>query len=313
MYLNIKDKTILNIVNFLKIKNKKILHWIAIIEEFSERLEKNHSFLMSAGVAFNIVLYLMPLFLIAIYIVNLIFDVNTLNTSIESIVLSLLPPTESTISTLKNIIHEVSFIMDNSSLAGWIGIITLLWLSSTLIGSFRVALNRIFNIYAPQIFLVYRIRDIALTITIAFLLLFSTYIFPIVSVFQNSLLEKVPEYLKWLFSNTMLTGITLTTYFIMFYLMFKFIPTKKVARKIRLNSTILCVIFVEISRNLFAWYVGSISSYGKFYGAYAILASMGLWIYYLVLVILLSAEVSKLRFDLPTLIKNQNSNIKINI
>jgi membrane protein len=258
---------------------------------------------MSAGVAFNIILYLMPLFLVAVYIVNLIFDVGTLSNSIENIVLNFLPPTPSNIETLKGIIHEVNFIMDHSSLAGWIGIITLLWLSSTLIGSFRVALNNIFNIHAPHIFLVYRIRDIILTIIMAFLLLFSTYIFPIISVFQDKFTSYLPQSLTWLFSTTMLTIITLSTYFILFYLMFKFIPTKKVARNIRLVATLLSMVLVELSRNFFAWYISTISSYGKFYGAYAILAIVALWIYYLVLVILFSAEIGKLAYDLKRIHK----------
>jgi uncharacterized BrkB/YihY/UPF0761 family membrane protein len=50
---------------------------------------------------------------------------------------------------------------------------------------------------------------------------------------------------------------------------------------------------IELSRYIFAWYISSISNYGKFYGTYAVIISMAVWIYYSAVIILLAAEISK--------------------
>ncbi|MFA6572440.1 MAG: hypothetical protein WCT77_14525, partial [Bacteroidota bacterium] len=73
MKLEIQDQDILKALNLLGIKNKRIRKIIAGIEEFFLRVEKHHLYLISAGIAFNILLYLIPLLLIAIYLVDVIF------------------------------------------------------------------------------------------------------------------------------------------------------------------------------------------------------------------------------------------------
>jgi uncharacterized BrkB/YihY/UPF0761 family membrane protein len=55
---------------------------------------------------------------------------------------------------------------------------------------------------------------------------------------------------------------------------------------------------IEIARHGFGYYLSGVTAYGKFYGTYAIMALMALWIYYLTTIILLSAELSKFIYDL---------------
>jgi membrane protein len=62
-------------------------------------------------------------------------------------------------------------------------------------------------------------------------------------------------------------------------------------------STGISVIAIELARYIFAWYISSISNYGKFYGTYAVIISMAVWLYYSSLIILLSAEISKFIYD----------------
>jgi uncharacterized BrkB/YihY/UPF0761 family membrane protein len=52
-----------------------------------------------------------------------------------------------------------------------------------------------------------------------------------------------------------------------------------------------------LSRNVFAWYILQFGTYGKFYGTYAVLVSVAVWIYYLTLIMLFSVEISKFLYD----------------
>lgn len=297
MELEIKDKTIVKILDFLHLKNKKFRKFIAFIELLALRLDKNHTFLVSAGISFNILLYLIPLFLVAVYIVNIIFGINTISTTLEEIAIKFLPPNENTINFIHTIINEVNYIFSRSSIAGWIGIIGLFWISSALFGSLRSGLNSVFEIESPYIFLVYRLKDIIITIILAVLVLILSFIVPLISVVTSLFIEILPDFLKWVFTGFNLTLISLLYSFILFYFIYRFIPNKKQANSIIILSTSLCIVLLEISRHLFGWYVIAVSNYGRFYGTYAIIISIAVWIYYFSLIILLSAEFSRLLYE----------------
>jgi membrane protein len=295
--LEIKEKLIVRILDFLRIKNQKFRRFVAFIELLLLRLDKNHVFLVSAGISFNILLYLIPLFLVAVYVVNLIFGTNTISTTLEEMAVKFLPPNESTVQFIHSIIEEVNYIFSRSSVAGWIGIFGLFWLSSALFGSLRAALNTIFEIESPYIFLIYKLKDILITLILAVLILILSFIIPLISVVSSFFVDILPDFLRWLFNGFNLTIISLTYSFLLFYFIFRFVPNKKQSNSVIMTSTIMCIVLVEISRHLFDWYVTTVSNYGRFYGTYAIIISIAVWVYYFSLIILLTAEFSKLFFE----------------
>ncbi len=298
MQLEIKDQDILKILNLLGIKNQTIRKIIAFIEIFFERIDAHHLFLISAGIAFNILLYLIPLLLVVIFIISSFFDVNSIIMFLSNSLNDILPPGKQSHELLETTIKEVTDIFKQSSTAGIIGIFSLLWLSSILLGSIRTGLNTIFHIATPHNFFVYKVKDIFLTIILTVMVLITIYFLPIITIINTSLHSIVPDWLVPYFSMVYVLGASLATSFILFYLLFRFVPNKKLPQFVRIISTILCVVFIEISRNVFAWYVSGVSSYGKFYGAYAILAMMAVWLYYMTMIILLSAEFSQMLYEI---------------
>jgi membrane protein len=295
--LEIKDESIIKILDFLRIRSKKVRRFIGGTEDFFDRVDHNHLFLLSSGIAFTIILYLIPLLLVAIYLVKIIFGIGSLTTLIIDTLQAVLPPNEQTTELVKTIVSEAYTILDNSSLAGMIGIITLIWLSSTLFSSLRTGLNTVFKIEAKQFFIIYRLRDMLLIVVLAILILLSSYVFPILSLLTESLMEALPSSLSYLLDK-LFPLFTLLVSFILFYLLYRFVPTTRTPRQIRVISTLMCVFMIEIARHGFAYYLSGVTAYGRFYGTYAIMALMALWIYYLTTIILLSAELSKFIYDL---------------
>jgi membrane protein len=297
LQLEIQDQDIQKILNFFGIRNPKVVKFIAGVEEFFNRADKHHIFLLSGGIAFNLLLYLIPLLLVAVYIVNIVFGVDSITSFLRESIGSYMPPGAFAEDTLNEAIHEVYSILAKSALAGWIGIITLLWLSSLLLSSIRTGLNTIFSIATPKIFIFYKIKDIFSIIVMTLLILISSYILPLISIIPTYLDNNFPNYGTH-FSQIYFIIFSLVNSIILFYLLFRFIPNDKMPRFVRYLSISLCVVLVEVSRHIFSWYISGVSAYGKFYGTYAILASIALWIYYLTLIILASAEFSNLIYDI---------------
>jgi len=247
--------------------------------------------------------------LVALWIINKIFEIEMIASFLTAIAEEILPPNELSNNLLTTTLHEVNLIFGGSSVAGMIGIISLIWLSSTLFASIRTGLNRIFDISTPKIFFLYRIKDIFLTFIIAVLILVSSYAMPIVTLLITTLQENLRPPLSSYFSRFSIMLFSLTTSFVLVFGMFRFMPNKKQPYFIINLSTILSVLFVELSRNIFAWYVGKFGTYGKFYGTYAVIVSVSFWIYYMFLIILLSGEISRFIYEkkiLPNLEKKKS-------
>jgi membrane protein len=293
-------------IKLLKSKKENIKSFISAVILLFQRMDDHHIFLIAAGIAFNILIYLIPMFLVTIYILNLTIGATDLSLGIQNILKDILPPDESTTVFLKTTIDEVYMIFEKSSIAGWLGIVTLIWLSSTLFSSLRTGLNRVFDITTNKVFFIYFIKDILLTIVLAFLIFFSTALFstftmPILEILQDYAQGNLPEFMQIIFSKAVLIGLSLISSFIMFFMLYSIVPNKRLPKFVLFLSTLICVVLVEISRNLFSLYVSGFGSFGKFYGTYAILVSMAFWIYYLILIVLISAEISRFIYEVKKL------------
>lgn len=294
----------MRIIKQFKAKKGWLYKSYATIMELSDRIDEHHLYMIASGIAFNIILYLLPLFLVAIYVVNLIFNLNNVALALQNFLQDFLPPTESANNILKRIIAEVNLIIDHSSVFGIIGMVALLWIASLLISSLRTGLSAIFSFPSKHIFIIYRLKDILLTIAFTILIMVYSYAVPIVSFVQELIINFFPEGIDLLVSQTLLFFITLATSFFLFYFIYGYVPNKKLPRFVVLSSTAICATAIELGRHLFAWYISSLSNYGKFYGTYAVVVSLAIWIYYSSLLILLSAEISKFIYD-----KRQDSKI----
>lgn len=265
--------------------------------QFTQRVEEHHLFLIAAGIAFNILLYMIPLLLVGVYFITEFFGVDIITKLLIESIEGVLPPNNTTTELLQSTLQEVNLIFSKSSFAGWLGIISLVWLSSTLLSSIRSGLNRILEIKTPRIFFFYKIKDIFLVIMIMVFFTISSYFIPIYSIIQSFITDKIQPPYVWYFSQFYLTIATLVTSFIMFYAIFKLLPNDRVPGFVVLLSTLICIITIELSRNVFAWYILQFGTYGKFYGTYAVLVSVAVWIYYLTLIMLFSVEISKFLYD----------------
>lgn len=280
----------------------KIYEWLG---ELLNRVDRHHLFMLAAGLAFNIIVYLIPLILIAVFIVNLLFDNQDISVAIEDLMLDFLPPTDAANNIIHKVVHEVTETFRHSKVFGIIGIGILLWLSSLLISSLRYSLNTIFELESPKNFFFYKLKDILITIIITILIFLYSYAVPLVSIASEVIAYYFPEFLQNIATSAFVMAASIITSFMMFLFIFRVVPNNQLPKRVSFTSTIICVISIEMARNIFAWYLTDIASYGKFYGTYAVIVSMAVWIYYSSLIILLSAEISKLWYDRKS--KHQNA------
>lgn len=273
---------------------KRIYRWL---ELFEERLDRHQTFMMASGIAFNILLYLLPVFLILVLTIRMFLGSQGIVEKFSGLLFDFLPPTQDTYAMLETVSKEVEILVQYSSVFGIIGGVSLLWLSSLLISSFRSALNEIYSLKSRHIFILYRFKDMLLTLVLTVLILIYSYAVPIVTFFVDSLTDILPDIINGFLTNVILMLFSLLTSFLLIYFIFRWVPNERIPRGPRVFATSVTVVMIEISRHIFAWYISSVTDYGKFYGTYAVIVSLAVWVYYSSLIILLSAELGKYIYD----------------
>ena len=250
-----------------------------------------HLFLISAGIAFNALLCVFPLLLVALFIVGNLVNIDTFLPSLEIFLSTLLPMGESGSGAVSLVLKEIKSLFGHSSNAGWIGIPALLWTASALLSSFRSGMEAVFGTITEQSFVHVKVRDLWGTIVFIFLVIASTFLHPIASAFEGILFPILPDGL--FITGILVRIVAFLSPPLLFMFMYRTLPPKKLPWNSIRNATLLAWLLWESARLLFSWYVGKTPGFGIFYGTYAVLVIPAVWTYYTAVITLLSAELAK--------------------
>ncbi|MGH2574519.1 MAG: YihY/virulence factor BrkB family protein [Ignavibacteria bacterium] len=260
------------------------------------KFDEDHIWIMSSGIAFDLLICLIPFNLILFSIFGLYLrsenTIDKIDTYLDNI---LLIPFEIKTNIKQTILSKIGEISSYATLTVIIGITGLLWTASGLFSTIRSVLNKIYKINIEVFFIWGRLRDIGMVflITILFFVSFSmTSIFSIIQAIDerylfnflkiSSIINFVPIILGLLFS------------FLMFYLIFKILPHGKISNKVAIISSVSSSILWEILKFIFTFYLVKLSNFTAVYGTYAAIASVILWIYYSSVTFVIGAELGQI-------------------
>ncbi len=285
---------------------KRIWHWLKkayhVAYAIGDRADHHHIFLLAAGIAFNVILFILPTILVIMFIVGELVDPVVLTHSIQSFIRRMLPVDNSSKTIMRLVVQELQTALTSSGTIGWIGIPSLLWISSTLFSSLRTAVNGVFGIPEPGFFLKYKLKDIALMFMFTVLVLISSLSSAtqaLITTVVRSVSESfLPEYFFDFFYNALALGASLVITFLFFLFLYYFIPHRRLPKFVFWCSTIISTLLWEAAKFVFAWYVTNITSYGKIYGVYAVAVVVAIWLYYSSLILLLSGEIAQYWHDI---------------
>lgn len=286
------------------VPNKKLIDFSKIYQElkyyaigFYNKFDEDHVWIMSASIAFNIIICIIPITLILTSILGIYLQREGaevyLNDALNKAV-GLTP--EFKVKIMNLILGALDELSNNSTLTAIIGSIGILWTASGLFSTIRDVLNRIYKTRSDTFYLWVKLRDIGMVFLIltVFLLSFSsTFILSIFQAIDKSFFGDA--ILNLGFTSTLLTHfIGLIFTFIMFYLIFKLVPQGFVSQKVAVISSITAAILYETLKYIFIFYLVSFANYQRVYGAYAAIVAVIFWLYYSSFTFVIGAEMGQL-------------------
>ena len=254
----------------------------AILKFFAD----NGPFLAS-GIAFDLLLYCIPFSLLIGSALGYVLggSSRTLET-LQTVLQQFLPTTE------KIFTRNLSVVLANRRLLGFLGFALLFLTSSVTFGSVRIALNTVFQVKKPPGFLKGKAKDFLVMLVATGLLILMIALASLLALAKNfgdqflilqSLLRP-----GWVWASTLL-GFLFT--YALFYLLYRFSPARTLQRSALVVASFTGAGLFELSKLAFAWYMklaqGNVALYGTFGGLLFFLV----WIYYACVVLILGAEV----------------------
>jgi membrane protein len=261
---------------------------IALIRQIASNIERKHLMLASAGLAYYVLMSLVPVLIILTAVVAYLPFHDGME-SVRAFVANVLP--RQTLPAIERVLDTVS--PHRHGLLSF-GLITAVWLASKAVKGIIMALDTVYAGPAPRRIWTNRIVAFILTLAVGLLLVIGV-LFMIAGPVLGRLLSKVAPiesfwselwpYLQWLLSGLII--------FSCIELMYIFAPNVPVAGR----RTIPGALFAAVSWIALSWgFSFYLQHYGakldNFYGAVAAPIAFMIWMYWISGAILLGAEIN---------------------
>ena len=283
--------------NYGKYKKTAVSNLKYYVKGLYHKFDEDHIWVMSAGIAFNLLICAIPFTLILISILGMYLSSESVVRDINNYFRNVVGLThELRTKVLELVFNRIEEISRYRTLTATIGIVGILWTASSLFSSVRDVLNRVYKVRLEVFYLWGKLKDIGMVFlaTLLFVLSFT-------STFLISLFKTINEY----FFENRLIGfyfierfisifLGLVFSFLMFYLIHKIVPHGKIGNKVVLVSSFSSTIMWELLKIAFTIYLVNFSNFTAVYGAYAAIVAVIFWIYYSSFTFVLGAEIGQL-------------------
>jgi membrane protein len=263
---------------------KKILKNFGLLWQALRKFNDDNGFFLSSGITFNILINLIPFILLLLALVGtyLYNDQEVLN-HIRAYFRDVAPTLD------PKIIGSLMDLIESRQIVGILGFVGLLWFSTWVFGSLRIALNIVFRVEKSRGMLRGIAVDLLMILLVGVLLLVSMILSPLViwlQGYQGQIPMAIGPTIQWILKYLLPFFLT----FCMFSLIYKIIPNKRVHIKSALQAALFASLLWELAKHLFAWYVVHLAEYSIFYGSLSTLVIFVLWVYYSSTILVVGGE-----------------------
>lgn len=251
---------------------------------------------LASGLAFNGILTMIPLLLLAASALGVFLNSSQAAMSqVNDILNAVFPPQPFATSIKDSILLVLSDIIDYRRSIGIFGVVILMWTATSLFDALRSVLHRIYHLKRTRGFFVSLLHDVFFIF-----LVFVLFVASNISIWTVSLIEKLIEAvpaLKSIYPSSIIDSLPTTIVVIltalMFYIVYRFIPDTKPPRVAGIISTITTTVLWVVSGKVFALYLSQFSAIGKIYGPYAFILVLLIWIYYSSIIFIIGGIVGQ--------------------
>jgi membrane protein len=265
------------------VSEKIHLFWLAL-----KKFDSDRGFYHSSAIAFNLLICFVPFLLLLLSLVGTyLYSSREVLAHIRHYLETVAPSLDPKI--MRNILQ----ITQTRNIVGMLGIGGLLWTSTWVFGSLRIALNVIFQMEEGRSMVKGKAIDLFMIFLAGIALLMSMTLTSGMSLLQSYRLPgaiSLAPLIQWILKYPIPFFLT----FWMFFWIYEIIPRKKVKIGPALKAALFSSLLWEVAKQLFEWYVLHVGKFSVVYGSLGTITILFLWIYYSSAILLLGGEIAVL-------------------
>jgi len=263
-----------------KIRESLSLFWQAL-----KKFNDDNGFFLSSGIAFNILINMIPFIILLLAVVGAyLYNDQEVLFHIRAYLKSVAPAID------PQVMSGIMDVIQKRQTIGIIGFVGLVWFSTWVFGSLRIALNIVFRVEKPRWIVRALGVDLLMVGVIGILFLINITLSSFITILQN--------YQGWILATTIPAFQWMLEYLLpflftycVFWLVYMIIPNRTIHFKPALKVALFSSLFWELAKHLFAWYVLNIGTYSIFYGSLSALIIFVFWIYYSSAILVMGGEL----------------------
>ncbi len=260
-----------------------------------EGVGENHVFLFGGGLAFSVIICMVPFILIIFYFLGRILESAVVGHQIDLFIDTVIPYLQYS-NRVKMILHSrADEVIAYKNIAGYIGVVGLLFAASGLFSSMRTSLNRIFNTEGPSVY-IGKLRDLGMVLLVIIFIMLTTAILPIFEIIKDSAEKtELPQRFQLTGAQGLLYfAASLFTIFILFFALYSLIPNKRLGFKTAAVGAFWAALLWAVAKEVFGYYITNMASLKRIYGTYVLFAVITFWLYYSSVIFLVGAQIAQL-------------------
>jgi membrane protein len=264
---------------------KKIFKNFSLLWQALKKFNDDNGFFLSSGIAFNILLNLIPfILLLSALLGTYLYNDQEVLDYIHAYFRDVAPALDPKITS------NLMDVIQNRQIVGILGFVGLLWFSTWVFSSLRIAFNIVFRIENSRRMLRGIAVDLLMILLVGILLLVSMVLSSVVAFlpgYQGRISVAIGPTIQWVLIYLLPFFLTVC----MFFLIYQIIPNKRVHFQSALQAAFFTGLLWELAKHLFTWYVVHLAEYSIFYGSLSTLVIFILWVYYSSMILVVGAEL----------------------
>lgn len=257
--------------------------------------DDHHILLLGSGLSFSVFTCIIPFILILFAILGKLLSLPQIENEIALYIDRVIPYADEATFVKQLVIERAEEFKIFRNVAGFIGIIGMIFMSSGLFGSIRTILNRVYKVTSRPPAWRGKLKDLGLLLLVLVYFLISVTILPTSEAILGFATKwEVLSFLKVdAVTNIVVGCISFVVAFISFLVIYWTIPQRRLPWQVILVSCSVAAVLWQIANQLFGVYIQHMFTLKNVYGAYALLVVVAIWIYYTSVIFIIGATMGQ--------------------
>lgn len=277
-----------------KLPWRRIGRWISFyFRNLWNKASDDQVLFMASGIAFNVLVTIVPLLLISISILGIMIESSSAaREQILSFIQRVMPLASAQAESL------LFSLVEDRGLIGTVGLVGLVWAASRLFGSLRTVLEVVFEIPPEdRLGLVEgKIHDLKLVVVVGTLFLLTISLTAALNWVRNygvGFLGLGALDISW-FWSWVSTLLAFVITWLMFYFVYRYAPARWIPRGYAALGALFSGLLFELAKQLFVTYLSNFGRFLELYGSFTNLVVVAFWVYYSSVVFMLGGELARI-------------------